>query len=69
MSKLNEETLDVLDFLIDFCQNGKSYQLSDLEFSNMMSRAVLLRNYHQALRNIEECRPNEEVYHDDDYDY
>ncbi len=62
MSKLNEETLDVLDFLIDFCKNGKSYQLTDYAFSQMLERAKLLRNYHQALRNIEECRRDEDQF-------
>jgi len=67
LSKLNEETLDVLDFLMDFCTNGKSYRLEEKEFSDMYARAVLLRDYHQALRNIEECRPAEEVVDYSDY--
>ena len=62
MSKLNEETLDVLDFLMDFCKNGTKYQLDGAEFKTMYDRAVLLRNYHQALRNIEECRRDEEEF-------
>lgn len=62
MSKLNEETLDVLDFLMDFCKNGTKYYLNDKEFAAMYQRAELLRNYHQALRNIEECRRDEEVF-------
>ena len=62
MSKLNEETLDVLDFLMDFCKNGTTYHFEDVEFKRMYDRAVLLRDYHQALRNIEECRRDEEVF-------
>ncbi len=64
MSKLNEETLDVLDFLIQVAK--ENILPFDPEFENMYARAVLLRNYHQALRNIEECRPNEKEVN---YDY
>lgn len=67
MSKLNEETLDVLDFLMDCCAPGKLYRLKSKEFNAMYERAGLLRNYHQALRNIEECRPMEEEVSLDDY--
>jgi len=69
LSKLNEETLDVLDFLMDFCKNGTNYVLSTKEFERMYHRAELLRNYHQALRSIEECRPMEEEvdYNGSDY--
>jgi len=59
MSKLNDETLDVLDFLIKVARITPGGQP---EYDDMLARAVLLRNYHQALRNIEECRRDEEVF-------
>ncbi len=59
MSKLNEEILDVLDFLIQVAQETEELCLVKSS-RDMLARGVLLRNYHQALRNIEECRPMEE---------
>lgn len=62
MSKLNEETLDVLDFLMEYCNIGVTDPIARKNFDALYARAVLLRNYHQALRNIEECRRDEEVF-------
>ena len=65
MSKLNEETLDVLDFLIEMANdNDPVWGSSVPKYDSMLARAVLLRNYHQALRNIEECRRDEEVFNE-----
>ena len=62
MSKLNEETLDVLDFLIAVTQNAETSLYAQPEYDDMLARAVLLRNYHQALRNIEECRRDDAAF-------
>ena len=71
MSKLNEEIIDVLQQLCHYVDDSHTeYSLDDCkDRGDVRDRADNLLAFFVSRRKIEESIRDEEVYHDDDYDY